>query len=144
MTYSETLEKLETATGTDKSLNRAIMCGLGGWHRVLTPGRTGRKRVGYISPDDWIGAYSDGSPMLDSMNGTTIYNDVPDVTGCVTAAIELVKHVLPGSRWTIGSANTATVIPQGQHTLYSAESTTPALAILTAVVRAIAAKEAGE
>ena len=89
------IRKLETATGPTKELDRAI-ARLIGWHRVEP--RHARNRHGaWISPDEFLGVMSDGSPVISqSMDGTTMHRDVPDFTASIDAAVALAERVLPG------------------------------------------------
>lgn len=94
----ELIRALELNKGLDRALAREVQCVLGGWHRI-TPSQCGRKRGGYISPDDWIGRLDSGAPILDQLHGTTIHDDVPDVTSSVDAAFALAERVVPS--WAI-------------------------------------------
>lgn len=84
------IDKLERADGPDRELDRAIAKVMG-WHRV-EPRFTRSKHGAWISPDDWIGEYSNGSPITDSLHGTTMYREVPAYTASIDAAMTLVPE----------------------------------------------------
>jgi len=76
----------------DRSLNRAVMIKFGGWHRVQ-PRFAGNRHGAYIAPQDWIGRHSDGSPILDSLHGTDLHRDVPELTSSTDVGIALCERL---------------------------------------------------
>jgi hypothetical protein len=61
-----------------------------GWHRVeprFHRSRNGVPKCGWISPEEWRGENSDGSPILDSLYGTSINRDAPGFTRSIDAAL---------------------------------------------------------
>lgn len=89
-TDTEALIEALESEGPSKELDRQI-ARLTGWHRV-EPRHTRGRHGGWVAPQDWLGANSDGSPILDSLHGTTIHRDVPDFTASVDAALTLVPE----------------------------------------------------
>lgn len=81
------------------SAARQVQCLIGGWHRY-TPSQVRSRHPGFVSPDEWICDESDGGPRLDSLHGTTIHRDVPDVIGSTDAAMVLFDRVCP--KWFMG------------------------------------------
>lgn len=149
MTLSEILERLEKAEGPSAALARQIQCTLGGWHRV-EPRHCRGKHGAYISPDEWIGRDSDGAPILDSLHGTTMHRDVPDCTASLDAAVALVERVLPDwTAWELASrqakkhfrAELSKLLDDGSEQYVSARHNTPALALCTALVKALIDRE---
>lgn len=90
------VERLEKATERSKALNREIARQVG-WHRV-EPRHGGGMRGGWIAPEDFNGVMSNGSPILDSLHGTTISREAPDFTGSIDAALTLVPE---GREWRV-------------------------------------------
>lgn len=88
------IERLETATGPSKSLSRDIQCRVGGWYR-RTPSEGRTRHPTFIHPDDC----RDGKPVYDSLHGTDIWREPPDVTASLDAAMALVERVRPGWKW---------------------------------------------
>lgn len=73
-----------------------------GWFRYTRELGCTMKRGGWISPDDFIGTHSDGSPILDSMHGTDIYRDPPLYTKSIDAADSMIKRVMKDHhRWSL-------------------------------------------
>lgn len=104
------IARLREATGASKEFDRAIAKQYG-WHRVEP--RHSRQRSGaWIAPEDFIGVMSDGSPILDSLHGTTMHRDVPDYTASIDAALTLV----PDNVWL--EIKTAGVTPGPNERLY--------------------------
>lgn len=114
------IERLENADGPSRELDRAIQCGVGGWHRI-TPSHTRNKHGAFISPADWIGANSDGSPILDSLHGTTMHRDVPAVTASIDSAVALAERVVAME----GRKLICFFCAGGQLTPYNADETSP-------------------
>ena len=149
-TELETLRALEKrvseATGRDMALARQIQCTIGGWHRY-TPTQLRRKNPGFISPDDYIGEMSDGSPVLDGLHGTDIHCDVPDCLLSLDAAVALVERVLPdnaGIDIFIRGASTAFIYDGNRaDTEYRGTGKKAALALICATLRALIAQEEG-
>lgn len=139
------IEKLEKAEGPNRELDRAIQCGFGGWHRV-TPSQARNKHGAFIAPEDWIGVHSDGSPILDSMHGTTMHRDVPPVTGSVDVALAFASRVLPGFGISIdthpvyGDWWDASIFNQMPMTIANARKQTGPLALCLATLRALQSK----
>jgi hypothetical protein len=77
--------------GQDKALSRELQVVFGGWHR-FTPSQLGRSNPGFIAPEDYIGRTSHGSPILDSLHGTTIWREPPDVTIDLDATLAMVER----------------------------------------------------
>lgn len=77
--------------GQDKSLSRDMQVTFGGWNR-FTPSQVRRRHAAFIAPEDYIGRMSDGSPILDSLHGTTIHSEPPDVTIDLDATLAMVER----------------------------------------------------
>lgn len=88
--------RVEKLTGPSKEVDRAV-ARVVGWFRV-EPRHSRNRYGGWIAPDDFIGAYRDGSPMLDGLHGTTIWRDPPSWTASVDAVLALIERDLPGTR----------------------------------------------
>lgn len=130
------LKRVDEAEGTDRCLARAIQCTIGGWHRV-EPRHTKSKHGAYIAPCDWLGAGSDGCPILDGLHGTDMHRDVPDCTTSLDAAVSLVEEVLPKAWWNIGREGGASIGPEGVGSCLTFEkAATPPLALCAALIRA--------
>lgn len=86
----ELIAGLKKATGPSKEIDRRIAAVMG-WQRI-TPSQMRKKYGGWIAPEDYIGRMSDGSPICDSLHGTTIHRDVPDYTASIDAAMTLYKR----------------------------------------------------
>lgn len=129
---ADLLKRVTEASGSDKALARAIQCEVGGWYR-RTPSEGRTKHPTFIHPDD----VRDGKPVYDSLHGTDVWPDVPDVTASLDAALVLV-HRLGFS----GIINTwrpfANVARDGSFSPGNmAEHVTPALALLAALLKAL-------
>lgn len=85
------LERVEKAEGADKALSREIQCRVGGWYR-RTPSEGRTRHPTFIHPDDC----RDGKPVYDSLHGTDIWREPPDVTASLDAALALAERKLPG------------------------------------------------
>lgn len=156
MTPGEMAGRLEREQ-PGKALAREIQCRWGGWHRV-TPGQGGGKHGRYIAPEDWNGRDSGGRPVLDSLHGTDMVRDVPDLTASLDAAVAFVRRVCPG--WTIASISEGddkrwfAELREGHLTSYrrvaisgpgykGAINATPAMALVAAALRALQAADGG-
>lgn len=84
------ISRLQNAEEGSRELD-AMLTSVLGWHRV-TPSQARMKRGGWISPEDWLGEMSNGSPILDQMHGTTIHRDPPPWTTSVDSALTLVPE----------------------------------------------------
>lgn len=145
------IERLEGAEKGSRELDREV-ARLFGWHRV-EPRHARNKHGGWIAPEDFIGLYSDGSPKLDGLHGTSIYRDPPAFTTSLDAALALAERVLPGWYWRAGrtpmghwhhgrytygwahmSRTDASNCDRGDEATGWAE--TPALALCAAILRA--------
>lgn len=138
------LERVKKATGPDRQIDRAIMRTIGGWHRV-EPRFTHGKHGGWIAPADFIGTLSDGSPILDSLHGTSIHREVPEVSASLDAALALVEEKLPGCGvcfWRHPGSAWAGEIELSDETVITNKHgrPTPALAVLSALIRALIAE----
>ncbi len=87
------VERLEAGSGPSREADRAI-ARLLGWHRV-EPRFARNKHGAWISPEDFIGTYSDGSPKLDSLHGTTMHREVPGFTASLDAAVSIWGTAVP-------------------------------------------------
>lgn len=130
------IDKLEREDGPDRGIDRAI-AKVAVWHRV-EPRFTRSKHGAWISPDDWVGEYSDGSPITDSLHGTTMHREVPAYTASIDAAMTLVPE---GVNWTMGGGGkecAIVIISAGQGLTDAAHgfAATPALALCIAALRA--------
>lgn len=134
------IEKLERADGPDRGLDRAIAKMIG-WHRV-EPRFTRSKHGAWISPDDWIGENSNGSPILDGLRRTTMYREVPSYTASIDTAMTLVPE---GLMWSVqtdfglpGRARLwGSVLPsQAAARSWNTDGATPAIALCIAALRA--------
>lgn len=138
------IERVEALTGPSRDAARQIQCTIGGWHRI-TPSQCGNKRGGYIAPEDWIGRRADGQPILDSLHGTTIWPDAPDVTASLDAAIALVKRVLPGWGISLGIGikpfGAGVWKPGALGPQYSSNHPVTPIALALAALRALHAQE---
>lgn len=141
------IERVEGGVGPDMALARAVMTTVGGWHRI-TPTHARNRNGAYIAPEDWLGRTSGGSPILDSMHGTTMHRDVPDVVTSLDAVLALIEAKLPG--W-FGDVDLGATTPDSGG-LYGArlfppnekngfniagEATSPARALLAATLRVL-------
>ncbi len=90
-THTELLalaERVEAATGADRTgLRNAVALAIG-WHRV-EPRFTKSKNGAWIKPSDFLGVRSDGSPVLDSLHGTDMHRDPPNYLESLDAAVSL-------------------------------------------------------
>ncbi len=73
-----------------KAIDRKIALSVG-WHRV-EPRYAKSKNGAWIAPEDFLGTYSSGAPILDGTHGTTVHRDVPDFTTSLDAALTLVPE----------------------------------------------------
>lgn len=134
MTKDELIAALEAATGPSRELDRHI-ARLIGWHRV-EPRHTRSTHGAWIAPADWIGAMSDGSPMLDSLHGTTMHPDVPAYTASIDAALTLVPEGCEWSRHR-GANDRMTMQVDGPGYIgRHGQGATPAIALCIAALRA--------
>ena len=136
-------ERIEAAEAGSRELDREIAKSQG-WHRV-EPRFTKNKHGAWIAPEDFTGVYSDGSPILDSLHGTTMHRDVPIFTTSLDAAMSLVPEgwqvtidCMPEMReppscevecWSIGKDHRDTMRRIGR-------AATPALALCAAALKA--------
>lgn len=88
---SALIARLEAAEVGSRELDGAV-ARLFGWHRV-EPRFSRNKHGGWIAPEDFIGLYSDGSPKLDGLHGTTIHRNPPRLTQSLDAALALAERV---------------------------------------------------
>lgn len=88
----ELIARLEAAKEGGRELDGLVARAFG-WHRV-EPRFARNKHGGWIAPEDFIGLYSDGSPKLDGLHGTTIHRDPPRLTTSLDAALALAERVL--------------------------------------------------
>lgn len=140
-------ERLERAERPSAELDRLIARATG-WHRV-EPRFTRNKAGGWIAPEDWIGAESDGRPMLDSLHGTTIYREPPRVTGSVDAALALLERKFPGALYEMKAlphrlghgASLWSNDPAAERMLSRADAPTAPLALCIAIVTALQEQE---
>jgi hypothetical protein len=129
MTTPTLADRIEAAERGDRELDRAIAV-TQGWRRVA-PRFTRSKHGAWISPEDWIGEYASGQPILDGMHGTTMHREVPAYTTSLDAAMTLVcaerfrRLEYDGGTWW------ATLTGQKP-----CEAATPALALCAASLRA--------
>lgn len=140
-------EAVEKLSGPDRAMDRDIARSQG-WHRV-EPRFNRSKHGAWISPEDFIGTMSDGSPILDSLHGTEMHREVPAFTGSIDRAVTLVPK---GWWWSVGDCSVsadASVGPDVAHcdgeTLRRYDSgihcdipqkSSPALALCAAALRA--------
>lgn len=139
---SDLIKRIEAAEGPSKEIDRRIAKSRG-WHRV-EPRFLRNNRGGWIAPEDFIGVMSDGSPILDSMHGTTIHGEVPAFTSSIDAAMTLVPD---GAIWTIEADAAWVRVPRAggvdefqAHFLTSGGRLT-ALALCAAAMKAKEAKQ---
>lgn len=136
--------RVEALTGPSKEVDRAV-ARVVGWFRV-EPRHSRNRYGGWIAPDDFIGAYRDGSPMLDGLHGTTIWRDPPSWTASVDAVLALIARELPGWGWSVTSRRLKEAFacvnePNAVVEIVRGEAATPALALLSAALRAKAAQQ---
>lgn len=144
--------RVEKLTGPSKEVDRAV-ARVVGWFRV-EPRHSRNRYGGWIAPDDFIGAYRDGSPMLDGLHGTTIWRDPPAWTASVDAVLALIARELPGcgpgfsqDSGLAGKAGAchASIDQSEEDWTYEGwppvRAATPALALLSAALRAKAAQQ---
>lgn len=134
--------------GPSQELDRLIAPMIG-WHRVK-PRYTRGRHGAWISPQDFGGTNSDGSPILDSLHGTEMWRDPPRFTSSVDAALTLVPEgagINLGKYWiSRGEAWSAIIhtdgVPDDPARAFEAEDAqTPALALCAAALRALAETE---
>lgn len=89
--HTDLIRGLEEAEAGSASLDREIARAFG-WHRV-EPRHARNKHGGWIAPEDFMGVYSDGSPVLDSLRGTSIWRDPPTFTTSLDAALALAERL---------------------------------------------------
>lgn len=94
-------ERCEQAKGPDRSIGRDIALAVG-WQR-FTPSQVRRKHPAWITPGDYLGRNSDGSPVIEQMHGTDLHRDAPPFESCLTAIKALIELELPGWAWTVNS-----------------------------------------
>lgn len=151
MISEELITKLEAAEVPSQALDREI-ARIIGWHRVEPRhhrSRGGKGKGGWIAPRDWLGAHSDGSPILDSLHGTTIYPDVPHFTTSIDAAMTLVPEgfaidtfvIWPNNKPMISIIGTTLINGHfwheaGRDGRWPAEGATPAIALCVAALKA--------
>jgi hypothetical protein len=88
-------ERVEALTGSDRAISQTLgvlhsdLAVALGWHRI-PPRFTKLKGSGWISPSDWIGENSDGSPILDSLHGSDTYRKPPLWLWSIDAAVSLI------------------------------------------------------
>ena len=140
------LSALQGAKGGDKAVDRLIAREVG-WHRV-EPRHTSGKHGGWIAPDDWIGAHSDGSPILDGLHGTTIWREVTAYTASVDEALALVAEKLPGWEITIVTGMDGNAVqlfsPGRAPTVTVPHAASVAIGLLTALFSALSAQSEGQ
>lgn len=87
-------EEVEGLDGFSRDMNNRIAVATG-WLR-RTPSECGRRHGDWIAPGDHCGRDSKGRPVLrfDSLHGTEVHREPPNVTGSIDAAAKL----MPG-RW---------------------------------------------
>lgn len=136
-------ERCENATGPDRALDRLIALACG-WQR-FTPSQVRRGTPGWIAPEDYIGRRSDGSPILDSLHGTTINRNPPAFTASLDAITALIEREFPGCGLSVKSrlATVKTVARLFLRTgmISSEDAATLPLALCAAFARAMASKE---
>lgn len=142
--YSALLTRLQQATAPSRELDRLIMCGIGGWHRI-TPSQARNKHGAFIAPEDWIGRHGDGSPILDGLHGTTMHREVPNVTGSLDACKSLLKRLSPGcgyqlTEWPDGRVH-AVVWKTGAPSDHTGKGKRPEFATLAAVFTMLQSEE---
>jgi hypothetical protein len=135
MTIADLIERLEKATEGSKELDR-LVARHAGWHRV-EPKHARSKRGAWISPDDFMGVYSTGAPILDGLHGTTLWADPPAFSSSIDSALTLVPE---GFQWQLRS------VPTEEGFDYSAQvdwrpnlhqqAATPAIALCIAALKA--------
>ena len=90
-------ERAVVTVKPDRELDRAVARQIG-WHRV-EPRFSRSKHGAWIAPEDFIGTYADGRPILDSLHGTDMHREVPAFTGSLDASVTLwpgeVPHLIP-------------------------------------------------
>lgn len=126
------LTRVEAATGPDRELDAHIMCALNGYTMHEDS-----------NPNDGIFAFWDGAPWKSTCHNCTIW---PSPTASLDAALALVGEKLPGWDWSIHCDNgraIAGIQPPSEDgcDLADCEAATPALAICTAILRALIAKQ---
>ena len=138
-------DRVEAADGPERELDRAVARFVG-WHRV-EPRFTRNKHGAWIAPGDFLGTYSGGSPILDSLHGTDMHREVPPFTASLDAAMTLVPE---GWDWAAGSAQDGCgghafmrrVGHLGRPIDVDVDAAAPALALTAACLRARASAEA--
>ncbi len=149
----ELIAELEKATGPDRELDARIAATLEP-HRFDAPGFTPIRPI----PNFWLDK-SEGAIRFEG-GGLMDTRFFPAVTASVDAAVALVNRVLPGWHWTISNNNRrftdqewkgpwASIssdefnndVPGHEDDYFDAFVATPALSILTAVLRAKLAQE---
>lgn len=150
----ELASRVESATPNDRTGLNAEVAKAVGWQRI-TPSQMGRgKQGGWISPDDYLGRYSDGRPKLDSLHGTDIHLDPPAFLNSLDSALTLVPE---GWNWMAGNRNQPTArayVENGELAFvgvgmqrnpdqlwFETTAATPALALTAACLRARASME---
>lgn len=143
------LSQLEAATEGSAALDRLIAREFG-WHRV-EPRFTRSKHGAWIAPEDFCGVYSDGSPKLDGLHGTTMHFGPPRYTTNLQDAVSLVPE-----GWTWQVSNRAPKPHKGRAYIHNGElqfvgggqarnaayqgfedtAVTPALALCIAIIKA--------
>ena len=95
MTAPDLLDRLSRAEQGSRGLENEIARHLG-WFRYTRANGNKSKHGGWIAPEDFLGTYSNGSPILDGTHGTPIWRDPPRWTSSMDDARKLVPD---GMRW---------------------------------------------
>lgn len=91
-TLLELAERCARANPNDRSGLNHDVARAAGWQRI-TPSQMGRgKHGGWIAPDDYLGRYSNGSPILDGLHGTDILREPLNFLASLDAAMQLVPE----------------------------------------------------
>ena len=130
---TELIAALEAAEGPSRELDRKIAA-IAGWHRVEPRFTRNHKHGAWIAPEDFIGVMSDGSPILDSLHGTTLHREVPPYTSSIDAALTLVPD---GWGWELRGSGYANLMhPDHRQCDTEGYAATPATALVIAALRA--------
>ena len=145
MEHGELIARLEAAKSGRKELD-GIYATAVGWFRVQ-PRHTANRKGGWISPEDFMGADSDGRPRLDSLHGTSIYRDPPSFTTSLSAISNHIERYARDGGWAVGKRPSgvgwARVFrPSGPENY--AEASSPALALCIAFLRALRTQDQGD
>lgn len=132
-THADLLARVEAATGPDRELDAALWLD-------FTPGATRRASTVKSSKGLWPDYTIDETR---EAGGALIV--VPAYTASLDAALALVERVLPGWVWSVGNlasgGGQAYLMRAQSAALIGGKASTPALALLAAMLKALMAQE---